>query len=102
MSLVRIIANPGSFLDSHVALIGFLHIGFEDTKLYVRRDDRTVHEDKNAIYVIVRSSQHRIWRQFSDRYVLIVGDLRPGTGHLGCCSAVLDGVTSIEPWPPDL
>lgn len=98
-SLVSVIANPDNFQGKVIAVEGFLHLKFEDSRLYICKEHADFLVTSNAIAIEVAEEnvllepyssytngqkvalpkdKKRALQYFDNRYVLIVGTYRDG------------------------
>jgi hypothetical protein len=98
-SLVRVIANPERYTGKRILLKGYLKIAFEESGLYLSKDDANILNTKQAIWVGGPKKSMNV--KYPDRgYVMIVGTLRykpisHGYGHLGLWLAELVDIEQI-------
>ncbi|MCH8473615.1 MAG: hypothetical protein LAT55_00120 [Opitutales bacterium] len=96
-SLVRVVSNPEGYDGKRILLKGFLRRGFEESGLYLSREDAAILNTKQALWVgSVREGRENI--EFPDEeFVMIVGTLSfeegKGFGHMGLWLAE---ITEIE------
>jgi len=102
VSLVRLIADPRSFDGTKVTVIGFLHVGFETTALYLHEEDFKHQLLDNGVNVDSSDSDDvKNLSRFSDRYVLIEATFTaPSTQLADQRSGTLAKVTRLRLWPP--
>lgn len=102
VSLVRLIGDPRSFDGTKVVVLGFLHVGFEATALYLHEEDFKRQLLDNAVNV--DSSESDVVKNlsgFSDRYVLIEAVFAaPSTQFSDQRSGTLAKITRLRLWPP--
>ncbi|MCC5788132.1 MAG: hypothetical protein JJT75_00730 [Opitutales bacterium] len=96
-SLVRVVSNPEAYDGKRILLKGFLRRGFEQSGLYLSREDAAILNTKQALWVgSVRKGRENI--EFpEEEFVMIVGTLSfeegKGFGHRGLWLAE---ITEIE------
>jgi len=94
VSLIRLIANPGEYDGKFVRVEGYLHNKFEDSALYISKDD--------ADYLI---GQNGIWVSYGEKAAVGRTDCKPvllegvfnrsGHGHMGMFAGELKSVSRI-------
>ena len=97
VSLIRLIADPGSYDGKRVRLAGFMHLDFEANGLYVHKEDKDRHLYKNGLWVsvgkIVESAECQ------DAYVLIEGTFHArDRGHMSLWSGSVSDITRCVRW----
>jgi hypothetical protein len=106
--LVSVLANPEKYDGKRVTVTGFLHFQFEDSALYLSKDDGDYLNLENAIWIRYSDSPRRVWRcpqnepagldndYFNGKYVTLTGTFNmKERGHLAAFSGTLENVTSI-------
>ena len=114
VSPIHLIANPEKYDGKRVRLRGFLHYQFEDSALYLSKDDADYLNSANAIWIrydktvkleiLVCKNIKEItkptaddFKYFDGRYVTVEGIFNmKGRGHLGVFSGELDNVVRLE------
>ena len=95
VSLVQLIANPDRFEGRPVTVIGYFHLGFEHSALYLNKDDYQNDIRPNSLWV---DSTRPI--EINDGYVLATGIFTQTLkGHLGAWPGSICNVTDIAKWP---
>jgi hypothetical protein len=108
VSLVQLLASPEKYHGQLVRIEGFLHNKFENSALYLSKQDGDFLIGKNAVWVSysdevqlqprddTKSKKERGLSYFDRKFVLLEGrfdkDVR---GHMGAYSGGLTGVTRI-------
>ena len=100
-SLVRVVSNPERYTGKRILLRGYLKIAFEESGLYLSKDDSRILNTKQALWIGGPKQGLKI-KYPSKGYVMIVGTLRynpktEGYGHLGLWLAELDDIEQILP-----
>jgi|GEM_PF-4700563 len=99
-SLVRVVANPEDYDGKRVLLKGFLQRGFEESGLYLSRDDAAILNSRQALWV-GSLKDGREGNDFPDEgWVMIVGKFRyergKGSGHMGLWLAEITDIEQIQ------
>src|SRR5262249_54990940 len=106
ISLIRLIATPEKYHGKFVRVRGYLHNQFEDSAIYLTKDDSDHHNQDNALWVsyaekvqkqAVGSKQDPDnLRYFDRKYVMIEGVYnKDNHGHLGLYAGSIDKVARI-------
>jgi len=108
-SLVSVLANPEKYDGKRVMVTGFLHFQFEDSALYLSKEDADYLNGKNALWVRYNFAAKLDWRcgekfpstlglsYFDARYVTLSGTFNMKEyGHMGAFSGVLEDVVSVS------
>jgi len=91
VSIVSLIANPEKYEDKRISVTGFLHIGFEDTAIYLHQDDYQNSITQNGLWIFLPNNTDSI-SDFpggcqSNRYVQVIGTFSTKfKGHMGAWS----------------
>ena len=101
VSLVQLIANPAAYNHKRVRLIGYLHLEFEGSAVYLHRDDYEVGISRNGVWI---NAPHDLTKEqrdtVNDHYVICTAEFDADhQGHMGMFSGELTNVTRIEIWP---
>lgn len=96
-SLVQLIATPGRFDGKIVKVIGFVHYGFEDSALYLHREDFESNLISNSIGIDLRAEVAKGHTMINDHYVLLEGTFHARDG--GITSGELTDITDATLWP---
>jgi len=70
VSFVELLANPAAWDGKGVRVQGFCHIEFEDTALYLHREDSETMNTLNAFWLEIPPNAYR---KFSDHSVVVEG-----------------------------
>jgi hypothetical protein len=93
VSLIELIANPTQWNGKRVQVVGFMHLEFEGTAIYVSEEDGKQFITKNGLWLSFRQGAYEQAAALNDRYVRIRGTfLGRDHGHLGLWSGSLDDV----------
>jgi len=99
VSLIQLIANPSTWHDRPVRVIGFLRVEFEGNALYLHEEDLKRHISKNAIWVGLTLGQMSKYSARSGHYVIMEGVFdATSNGHMGLFSGTLKQVTRCDLW----
>jgi hypothetical protein len=97
-SLVRILAHPEQFNGKRVLLDGYLKIAFEESGLYLSKDDADHLNTMQALWVGSPKDGKDV-KYPKNGFVMIVGTVRytegQGAGHLGSWFAELSDIEQI-------
>jgi hypothetical protein len=100
VSIAELLAHPGLFHGKRVRLIGFLHLEFEGTAVYMSREDERHGLTRNGLWVDFRNKE--VWNQadvVNDRYVLLEGTFdAENPGHMGLWSGALKDIYRVVGW----
>jgi hypothetical protein len=107
-SLVSVLANPEKYDGKRITVTGFLHVQFEDSGLYLSKEDADYLITENALWVRYSTDAKLDWRcgekfpstlglsYFDRRYVTLSGTFNmKERGHMGAFSGVLEDVVSV-------
>ncbi len=99
-SLVRVVSNPEEYDGKRILLKGFLRRGFEESGLYLSRDDAAILNTKQALWVgTLREGREDV--EFpNEEFVRIVGKLTyeegKGFGHMGLWLAEITEIEQVQ------
>lgn len=104
VSIIQLIATPERYDGKTVRVEGFLHYKFEDSELYLSKDDADHLNGKNGVWVSYTTTERlclqpdkdwsnrkqRTLSYFDEKWVLLEGtfDMK-GHGHMGAASGTL-------------
>jgi hypothetical protein len=93
VSLVQVLAAPGSFHNKRIQVKGYLHLQFEGDALYLHKEDFDHGITKNALWVSVPER----WARTPDGYVIIEAVVDSTMqGHMGMFQASLKDVSRLD------
>jgi hypothetical protein len=106
VSIIRLIATPEKYQGKFVRIEGYLHNQFEDSAIYLSKDDADHLINKNALWVryAEKAQKQALYseqepdnlRYFDRKYVLIEGVFNEyDHGHLGAYAGSIKKVTRI-------
>ena len=96
LSMVQLITTPQKYDQQRVRVVGFLHVGFESSALYLSESDGKHSVTKNALWI--DSAEVDVYRGMHKKYVLLEGVFDAAHhGHLQLYSGRLH-VERIIPW----
>lgn len=114
VSPIHLIANPEKYDGKRIRLHGFLHYQFEDSALYLSKDDADYLNSANAIWIRydetvkleilickdikeIAKPTPNDFKYFDGRYVVVEGIFNmKNHGHLGVFSGALENVVRLE------
>jgi hypothetical protein len=101
-SLVRLLAHPEEYNGRRVRLVGYYHSEFEESGLYLTKDDATSHNYQNGLWVggtAKDANTNRVHR-VNEGFVEVVGTFgytpKHGAGHFDLWFGLLDEITVFE------
>jgi hypothetical protein len=98
-SLIYLLANPQEFEGRRVRVVGFMHLEFEGTAIYVRRDDYESSLTRNGFWLSFRDSTVNR-TGLNTVYVILEGTFTGKSGgHLGLWSGTIRDVSFLARWP---
>lgn len=109
VSIISLIANPEKYDGKKVRISGFLHVQFEDSAIYLHKDDADHLIGENALWVDYAKdpslqpickekydASKLMTKYFNGRYVLIEGVFNmKGRGHMGAFSGTIEDVSRV-------
>jgi hypothetical protein len=100
VSLVDLIANPEDFLGHRVIVHGFVHVGFEDSGIYLHRDDFDNGLMRNGLWL--EGGEDLDVSKCQDKYSILEGTFSRGgmSGHIGMWSGSINKITRCEALGP--
>lgn len=84
-SLVQVLANQDHFDGKTIRLSGFLTVGFEDSAIYLSKDDALYHITANGLWIEFEQESPiaNNATDFDNKYVVLSGKFKKGhRGHL--------------------
>lgn len=101
VSIIALIANPLLYNHSKIRIIGYLHLEFEGTCIYIHKEDYKNAISKNALWIdLISREKMRSLQKFSDHYVIIEGIFNAGDkGHMEMNSGTVTNISRIDLWP---
>ena len=94
VSMIQLIANPERFDGKRVKLIGFVHFEFEESAVYLHREDFEHGLVFNRLGADLRAEVGKGHGAINDHYVLLEGTFRADGG--GMSSGALVDITSAD------
>lgn len=95
VSLIQLIAAPERYEGKSVTVIGYFHLGFEHSAMYLSKSDYENDVWINGVWV---DSVQPI--EINDSYILITGIFtQKHTGHLGGWPSAICNVSELTKWP---
>ena len=95
-SLIQLIANPDRYDGKPVRVLGFLHVEFEGTALYLSRDDANYLITRNGLWISFERSPGPK-SPVNRKFVLIEGTFdKTLVGHMGSWSGGIRAIRRVE------
>jgi hypothetical protein len=109
ISMVALLANPGTYQDVRVTATGYLHVQFEDNGLYLSKTDADYLISDNALWIEFADSVRMLpldpaghknspltLEYFNNKYVRLTGTFdMHGRGHMGVFQGELRQVNAV-------
>jgi hypothetical protein len=93
VSIVELLGAPDLYNGKRVRVSGYVHIYFEDSGIYLHKDDLTYNLFENGLWVDLAKGFDPT--QCQDSYATIEGTFKAGVGgHRGMWGVTLDNVNS--------
>lgn len=100
VSIVNLLATPEKFHGKMIKVIGFVHIEFECSAVFLHADDFKFKIFKNALEIGVPVWASKSPKKYNNRYALIEGIFdSANTGHMGLFAGSIREITRISPIP---
>jgi hypothetical protein len=101
VSLIQLIANPKAYDGKTVRIIGFLHLEFEGSVIYLHNEDFVHGVSKNGLWIEIPSDMTKEQIDaVNDHYVICTARfIAKMHGHMGMNSGEVANVTRLEVWP---
>ena len=95
VSLIQLIANPDKFEGHAVTVIGYFHLGFEHSAIYLSKADYENDVWSNGLWI--DSPQPT---QINDSYIVVTGVFTQTLkGHLAAWPGAICNVSEFTKWP---
>lgn len=99
VSLIELIANPRSYHQKRVRVIGFVNLEFEGNAIYLHREDHQQRISANGLWLDLTGSQVVKRGDKIQKYSLIEATFDADQeGHMGAWSGSLKEITRLDPW----
>lgn len=100
VSLIQLIANPQTYNNKRVQIIGFLHLEFEGDVIYLHKEDFQFGLTKNGLWIDVpKDMTKEQMKTLNDQYVICSARFVAGMhGHMGLNSGELTDISRLELW----
>jgi hypothetical protein len=105
-SLIKLIVNPDKYDGKRVRVVGFIRNEFEDTTLFITKDDADYLIEENGIWIRIPSSQAKSdsIENVKRGYVRVEGTFRKalsskpglGRGHMGMFQGEITEITTLR------
>jgi hypothetical protein len=93
VSILELIATPRVWDGRLVRVQGFCHIEFEETALYLHREDSDFRNSLNAVWLDIH---HGKYGEFNERPVIVEGRFTLGTDdHVGNWRGIIRDVSKV-------
>jgi len=100
VSLIQLIANPGSYEGKLVEITGFLELEFEGDSVYLHREDWEYQIYSNALWLNVGHCSDVKGGDLTRGYAVITGRFTAKShGHMGLWPGEI-AVKNCGAWPP--
>jgi len=100
VSLIQLIANPQTYDNKRIRIIGFVRLEFEGDAVYLHQEDFEYGLSKNGLWIDVpQDMTKKQMDAVNRRYAICTGTFRAGGhGHMGLFSGEIAAITRLEPW----
>jgi len=101
-SLFRVLAHPDEYNGKHIALIGYYHSEFEESALYLTKDDATARNYENGLWIggTAKGADTNRVHWVKEGFVRVVGTfnyrVEHGAGHMDLWFGLLDEIIIFE------
>jgi hypothetical protein len=93
VSIVELIATPRAWDGKRVRVQGFCHAEFEETGLYLHREDSDLRNSLNGVWLEIEASQYK---KCNEQFVIVEGRFDAGPDdHVGIWRGRLRDVTKM-------
>jgi hypothetical protein len=100
VSIIQLIASPKAFDGKLVRVTGFVRLQFENTEIYLHREDCENALYANGLWLDLPSALKKEKGSLDMHYALIEGVFDAGNrGHNGAASGMISKIQRLEPWP---
>jgi len=101
VSLIQLIANPQTYDEKTIRVIGFLRLEFEGNVLYLHNEDFLHGIEKNGLWVdLPRDITQEQIRTINNHYVICTAKfVAKMHGHMSMNSGEVSNITRLEVWP---
>jgi hypothetical protein len=101
VSLIQLIANPQAYDGKTIRIIGFVHLEFEGTVIYLHREDFRYGIAKNGLWLDIPKGMNQAqMKAINDHYVICTARFVANMhGHMGMNSGEVTSVSRLEVWP---
>ena len=100
-SIVQLLAHRDKYHGKRVQVSGYLHVRFEDSAIYLSKEDAEYGMTKNGFWVLFDKSAVPLDRaigptQFDGKYVLVEGEFNKNSlGHLSAWQGTIEGINRV-------
>jgi hypothetical protein len=99
VSIIAPIGAPERFNGRRIQVIGFTHLEFEDTAIYLSREDYEYELTKNGISLTMTKSDLARYQELSDSYLVVEGPFAADSKeHFTASSGSLENLTMLKKW----
>jgi hypothetical protein len=98
VSLIQIIANPDLFEGKRVRFVAFFHLEFEDSGLYLHKEDSDQMLSENSVWIDLPSDiDQALVKKLNNHYVHCEGIFTSkDKGHMGAFAGTLSDVRWLD------
>lgn len=99
ISIVQLLAEPQQFNGRRVQVIGFVHLEFEGTAIYLSSEDYEHGIDKNGLWLSMSKADLEVYREINNSYAVVEGTFNADLkGHVGMWSGSIEKITMFKRW----
>ncbi len=99
VSLIQLIANPNTYDQKIVRVIGFVRLEFEGNAIYLHQDDYKHGISKNGLWLNATDDMRKKTADFDQKYLLLEGTFNAKKmGHMGLFSGSIQQITRCQVW----
>ena len=99
VSIVQLIAVPTAFNGKLVRVVGFIHLEFEGTELYLHKEDDNHSIYINGVWIDLPREKMNASMSLNESYVSVTGTFdSTHRGHNGSTSGTITKILNIEGW----
>ena len=105
-SIIELIAHPENFDGKKIRVFGYLHLMFEDSSLYLSKEQADYGTIRSSIWVtfgkdtkftVLKKNVRNPIEYLNCRYVFIIGTFNSHSrGHMGAYSGTIENIEDIQ------